>query len=65
VQLSCIQSQPRSIASLRPAKKATGQKKMLLPIDGNKPAKEGAAKKARVRLRHRRNAYFSLEAGFA
>jgi DNA end-binding protein Ku len=26
-------------------KKATGQKEMLLPIDGKKPAKEGAAKK--------------------
>jgi len=38
---------------------------MLLPIDGNKPAKEAAAKKAGVRLRLRRNACFSLEACFA
>ena len=30
---------------VKKSKKAAGQKEMLLPIDGKKPAKEGAAKK--------------------
>lgn len=41
-------------APKRPAKKtrkATGQKEMLMPIEGKEPAKETAAKKPSARLR--------------
>jgi len=34
-------------------KKAAGQKEMLLPIDGKKPAKEAAAKKSAPRGQRR------------
>jgi DNA end-binding protein Ku len=38
--------QEEGAKSAKKPKKATGQKEMLLPIDGKKPAKDGAAKKS-------------------
>ena len=45
--------QEHALKSAKKPKKATGQKEMLLPIEGKKPAKEGAAKKAASKQQRR------------
>jgi DNA end-binding protein Ku len=43
------------MAPRKKPRKTTGQKEMLLPIDGEKPARESGAKKASTKL-HRKTA---------
>ncbi|BBO04469.1 hypothetical protein SG09_38190 [Bradyrhizobium ottawaense] len=52
-----VGQEPAPVKAARPAKKprkaAAGQKEMLMPIAGKKPAKEAAAKKPAVGARRK------------